>query len=145
VFTHRTLTIAAAVVALATPLAAPAAQIAYTSSPVAINDCNVSSTTQTIAGSPYVTLEIPQRNLAYDFVNHGSVPATKVTLIVDDGSSSRRIEDRGTFSPGVRIDRRLFDATASYDGAAKCSIAEVQFADGSAWQAANLNVASAQH
>jgi hypothetical protein len=144
VFTYRNLSVAAAIVAFGTPLAASAQQTAYTASPVAIGACSVSSTTETIAGQPYFTLTIPQRNLSFSFVNNGKVPATKVTLVVDDGASPRQIEDRGTFSPRVRIDRRLYDATAANDGPATCTVAEVQFSDGSSWHAENVNLAKAQ-
>jgi hypothetical protein len=138
---HRNLSIAAAVVAFGLPLTASAQQTAYTAAPVNVGACEVSSIDEHVGGTGYFTLDLPQRNLHLSFTNTGKVPATKVSFLVNDGTS-HQIDDRGTFSPGATIDREIRDTTAS-EGSAQCTVADVQFADGSSWHATNVNLAKA--
>jgi len=138
---HRNLSIAAAIVAFGLPLTASAQQTAYTAAPVTVGACEVSSIVERVGGPGYFTLDLPQRNLHLSFTNTGKVPATKVSFVVNDGTS-HQIDDRGTFTPGATIDREIRDSAAS-EGAAQCSVADVQFADGSSWHATNVNLAKA--
>lgn len=134
--------LAAAVLALsATPLAASAQQTAYSTSPVSIAACNVSTHLDGYSAGWYSN-PISTQNLSYRFVNNGAVPATKVTLLVKDDTGTRSIEDNGTFSPGVAIDRNLADGAGYQGGNLNCQVSSVQFADGSSWQSNTANVAT---
>jgi len=80
--------------------------------------------------------------LDLSFVNNGNVAATKVTFLLDGGA--RRIEDRGTFAPGVTI-KREDAAGIGYNDLSRenVTVSEVDFADGTSWHAPEAsNVAS---
>ncbi len=140
---HNKLSIAAAILALsAAPLAASAQQTAYSSSPVAVGACNLTSESTPFSAGWYST-QFSQEDLGYSFVNNGRVPATKVTLLVKGASSTREIEDRGTFTPGVTIDRNIVDGAGNQEGNAACEVSAVEFADGTSWHAGSTHVASA--
>jgi hypothetical protein len=143
VFSHRTISAAAAIAVLGTPLAASAQQTAYSVSPVAVAACNISSASHSIGVPSFASFDVSEHYLNVNFVNNGKVPATNVTFVIDDGSSPAQIVDRGSFTPGVQIAHQIREAYASNEGPAKCSVADVQFADGTSWHAANVNVAKA--
>jgi hypothetical protein len=143
VFTHRNLSLAAVGLLLAAPAAASAQQTAYSTSPVTVKACNVSVSDAPYSAGPYsisAGYGIAHRSLELSFVNTGNVPASKVTFLVNDGGKSQQIEDRGTFTPGIRIDRDLSDVALG--NSANCSVAEVDFADGTSWRSGASNVAA---
>jgi len=142
VLSHRNLLTTAAVAALsAIPLSAVAQQTAYTTAPVAVKALHVNVGIASVAAAyDSNPVSFAPSTLDFSFVNNGNVAATKVTFLVD---GTRSIEDRGTFAPGVTINRE--DAAGYGDlGRAQITVSEVDFADGSSWHApGSSNLASA--
>jgi hypothetical protein len=124
---------AAAAMIVAIPALASAQSVSYsTSSPVAITSFDVD---QSLSGTS--NDEPPQfiaSGLALQFINKSNVPVTTVKFLVNDGRFTQSIVDKGTFSPGVQI-KHTFAIDGVIDALpnAKCSVTEVDFADGSAW------------
>ena len=74
--------------------------------------------------------------VAVTFVNHAPVVATSVTFRVRYDYHTELIEDRGKFSPGVKIQatfREFVGANYFRDLPDICEIVRVRFADGSVW------------
>jgi hypothetical protein len=73
------------------------------------------------------------------------VPATRVKLALKDGDYTQDITAKGTFTPGIRIDQTFAaDTNANAAADATCRVAEVDFADGTAWHASPQDVAQTQ-
>jgi hypothetical protein len=131
---------AAAAMLVATPALASAEIVSYsTPSPVAITSFSVNESyaSGTIGGD---VLEPPQfipNGITVKFVNKSNVPATAVTFSLRDGTYSQSIVDKGIFSPGTQI-KHTFGIDAGLDPFpnATVNVAEVDFADGSAWHTA---------
>ncbi|MDQ2858970.1 MAG: hypothetical protein M3R53_10020 [Candidatus Eremiobacteraeota bacterium] len=134
---------AAAAIVMALPVVAAAQNVAYTTSPVAVTSCSVNETY--LGGLPYggapqhyVTSGI---NLSY--VNKSNVAAKTVKILMNDGDRTQTLVASGTFAPGVEIERNFSaNGATSAQQNANCNVAEVDFADGSAWHAAPRNVAT---
>jgi hypothetical protein len=131
-FSLRTLTAAASFAALAAaPLAASALQV---TPPVAVTSCQA----DVQAISP-ITAYAPNPwqggNVRLSFVNTTPVTATNVELLLAYNGTEERIDTAGTFSPGIQIARDA--AIAPYVSAndVTCSVAKVQFSDGTSWSA----------
>lgn len=128
---------AATALLAATPALANADVISYsTSSPVAITSFRINESLASIGngddgGSPqFIT-----NGVTLTFVNRSNIPATSVIFRLGDGKYSQSIVDTGTFSPAAQITHTFLDRG---DGSnaftnATVSVAEVDFADGSAW------------
>jgi len=133
---------AAAAIVMALPVVA-AQNVAYSTSPVAVTSCSVNETY--LGGIPsggapqqYVT-----SGFSLSYVNKSNVEAKTVKILVNDGDRTQSLVANGTFAPGVEIER---DFSANGETSVRqnlsCNVAEVDFADGSAWHAAPRNVAT---
>jgi hypothetical protein len=74
------------------------------------------------------------------FMNHAPSAATEVDLKVTAIYKTQLITIKGTFTPGVRIDKFLSDTVFTglnyfRDEPDECAIVRVKLADGSAWMA----------
>jgi hypothetical protein len=132
--------VAAAALLAAVPTLASAQTVAFGNSPVALTSCSVTTAydPSEFRGPLQLMLTRVQESsdVALGYINKASVPATAVTFVVNDGSHTQRIVARGTFAPNVQIDRTVeADARIDWHDDAHCRVAEVQFADGSAWHA----------
>jgi hypothetical protein len=138
----RNVSLGTTIAALGLSAAASGAETAYSQSPIAITACAGSAATLSNLRQPYFQLDVTQSTLDVNFTNNGTAPAIEVTFLVSDGRSGRRIDDRGSFSPGVPIAHRLLSPYWSDTSALTCTVAAVHFADGTAWQSPTANVAS---
>lgn len=130
----RTFAIVALMAAATPALAAqaPATDTALSmsmSAPVALTGCNAQ------IGAPDVAFAQPMPSVySVSFVNHGRATATNVAIDVTDGRVTRRFDDRGRFSTNVGIDNvTAFQNFDRASGKPSCSIARVDFADGTVW------------
>jgi hypothetical protein len=135
---------AAAALFIASPALASAQSVAYSNSPVSVTSCSVAADNTTPSridfpiafGGPASFYGSNQQAYALSYVNKGAVPATAVVLALSDGNGTQNVISKGTFAPGVQIARNF---TATAQGAARenasCSVAEVDFADGTSWKA----------
>jgi hypothetical protein len=139
---NRTLKLfAAAALIVATPALADAKIVAYsTSSPVVITSFSADElyAPGSIGGeateSPQFISKLDSGYIALKFVNKSNVPATTVKFLVNNGRYTRSIVDEGTFSPGTQIKHSFaVDSGVSELSSATCKVAEVDFADGTAW------------
>jgi hypothetical protein len=123
---RRTLSIVASLglVALA-PVAATANDTSFGSAPVSVSACDTDTTIAT--ESPYAVPRLSS-NLHYGFVNNAGVAAQTVTLNVSSNGQSSNIIERGTFSPGVRIDRDVDAYANTFSGPVTCRVTQVNFA-----------------
>jgi hypothetical protein len=125
---HSTIarTLLATSIALAAPLAANAAPTApvlalASSAPIAVSDINFQTTNQQNPGF-----------LSLAFKNTSNVAASEVVFELDEnGHYSRKIDDVGTFAPGVTIKHGYFDFSTASDQDVK--VIKVQFVDGTTW------------
>lgn len=109
--------------------------LALNAAPVQLQECRVTTpmpglVDRAMPAQPLVN------GVAVTFVNHGSVAATDVTFRVRYDYRTDTIEQRGNFSPGVKIQATLQDFIgANYfrDLPDICEIVRVRFADGSSW------------
>jgi hypothetical protein len=126
------LTLAPALTALAATLAVSTSPTPPAQYPIAVTRCDI---VQNVIPFPYDAGAFPGTNtLDVSFVNHAPVAAKDVRIVVTFQGSTETIDDRGTFSQNVAIDH-TFDPSAGFgSGAAQCSVASAQFADGSVWQ-----------
>jgi len=136
---------AAVAIIVATPTLASAQSVAYGTSPVAITSCgfNESYESGMIGGELAMAPQFVASSIALNFVNKSGVPATSVTFLVNDGKNTQGIVDKGTFRSGVQIKHSF--AAGSAIGTfsnATCNVAEVDFADGSAWHVARGDLAN---
>lgn len=65
------------------------------------------------------------------FINAGSKPISSVAFAVDEDGTTSTIVERGTFSPGVAIERYWRGDRSLQD--VSCSVNSVLFADGTSW------------
>jgi hypothetical protein len=126
----------------ATPTLASAQSVVYSTTPIAITSCSVNESYE-----PGMNLDsAPQFiaiGIALKFVNKSGIPATTVTFLVNDGQYTQSIVDKGTFSPGVQIKHDFaVDSDTSTLSDVTCKVAEVDFADGSAWHIARGDIAN---
>ena len=126
------LTFAPALTALAATLAVSTTPSTPAQYPIGVTRCNVVTLVPAlpvdggISSSAVNTLEV-------SFVNHAPVAAKDVRITVNFAGATQTIDDRGTFSPNVAIEH-TFAPIGFGDGAAQCSVASVDFADGTNWQ-----------
>jgi hypothetical protein len=99
--------------------------------PVRVESCQVTTPIVSIANnavnnaSPVVTAG----SVRIRFVNTSGQPVTHVDFALNDGAT---IDDAGTFSPGVTIDKTI----ALWDFQAQsCDIADATLSDGQTWTA----------
>jgi len=125
--------VAVAVVA-AVPALACAQTISYGAAPVSVTSC---ATSETASGGPISFAGQMIRttdSIDLGYVNTSTIAAASITFLVNDGNRQSSITARGSFAPGVHINRS-FDATNDgVNAAAACKVAEVRFVDGSVWQ-----------
>jgi hypothetical protein len=69
--------------------------------------------------------------LSFEFENTSDVTATKVVFEVNGSAYFRRINDVGTFKPGVAIKHAFLDYVSTPDQ--QVTVEEVDFADGTSW------------
>ncbi len=127
--------VAATATIAATPVLAQAQTVAYgTSSPVEIVAVGTSAHHVAWTGAT----NVDPGSITLRFVNRSAVPATSVTFVVNKGGDSRSIIDKGSFGPGTLIEE-TFDKYVGWSdfSTATWAVAEVNFADGTAWHAAH--------
>jgi hypothetical protein len=84
-----------------------------------------------------------QGEVRMTFVNQALVPATEVDFnLSSHGQVLGTYADRGTFSPGVKIDRFFTTQETARDQ--KIAIATVKFADGTVWNSDDATPARIQ-
>jgi hypothetical protein len=112
--------------------------VAFGNGPIAITSFHIDESYQAgVAGGELDPASQPGiESVRLKFTNTGVVPATVVKFVVSDDRATRVIVDKGTFSPGVQIDHNFVTG----DGQdvrpnVTCTVAEVDFADGSSWRA----------
>jgi hypothetical protein len=127
---------------VAAPSLAKAQIVAYsTSAPVEITSFSIDEryAAGTIGGeaaaAPQFVAQLDSGYIELRFVNKSNVPATTVKFVVNKGQYRRSIVDEGSFTPGVQIKHTFAAVDVSELSNATCEIAEVDFADGSAWHA----------
>ncbi len=134
--------LAAAAVIAAAPQAANAQAVAYGSSsaPVQVKAFDVdwdylpNPIGSTGAEAPQFIAQLNSGRVALTFVNTSNVPATAVKFIVNTGEQMQNIVDKGTFTSNVPIEHTFpIDRGTRASSTATCTIAEVDFADGSVW------------
>ncbi len=130
---------AAAATIAATPMLAEAQTVVYgTSSPVEILPFDAS--VHTIAWTGAANYD--PGSITLRFVNRSAVPAKSVTFVVNAGGDNRSIIDKGIFRPGVLVEHTFDKYVDSSDfSTVTYAIAEVDFADGTAWHAAHTDFA----
>ena len=141
---------AALAIIAATPTVASARSVVYGTSPVAITSCSVnesydpgmeldSALGMNLGSAP----QLVPSSVALTFVNTSEVPATTVAVSVTDGHSMLSIVDKGSFRPGAQIkhDFALGSGTSTLSDV-RCKVAEVDFADGTAWHVADGDTAA---
>ncbi len=136
------LTSLAAATLTAAPLVASAQQTAYAVSPVSVNTCTLN------AGdilTPYPSTVRNSAGLNVSFTNTSSAPIAGVEIVANYNGQTETIDDRGTFAPNavVNHDLAMFRDAVYSGGAAACSVAKVDFADGSSWAAPASSIPSA--
>ena len=143
---NRILHIAAAAASLlALPAVASAQTLGYgNAAPVALESCSFAASgtprdydVPLAFGGP-LRFHGPQTadTIALGYTNNGNVSATAVRFVLDDGKSTQSVIAKGTFAPGVRIDKSFVAKNnENVASTATCSVAEVRFADGTAWHA----------
>jgi hypothetical protein len=76
------------------------------------------------------TLDFP-RSLRIAFTNDNNSRATEVVFaVLNRGSVAKRLDDVGSFTPGVAIDHTFANQSGGIQAVA---VAQVKFADGSVW------------
>jgi hypothetical protein len=104
-------------------LAAPAAAVAQSQDPIAIQSVHS-------VGTEYNSYAPGVVNVA--FRNDGASVVREVTFLVTDSAGNQAtVQDVGTFSPGVTIHDNL--RVAKLGDSATVRVVEVQYADGSTW------------
>ncbi len=131
---------AAAAIIAGTPGLAPAQNGAYTvKAPITITSFHINDSYafDTIGTDLDRAPQLVPSDFSVKFINTGNVTATAVTFSIDTGRSNQILVDKGTFSRGVPI-KRDFSIADGVDtlSSATCTVTEVDFADGSVWQAA---------
>ncbi len=130
---------AATAMLVAIPALASAQTISYGTSPVAVTACNshesYDATAFSGARSYGVAPIVASNDVAIDYINNGSVPATSVTFVFNAGNRTQNVVANGSFAPGVKIERTLAAGNGGEDRDLTCAVAHVQFADGSVWNA----------
>jgi hypothetical protein len=98
--------------------------------PINIATCSVDPVV-TQSGGDVITQEIIATQIHVSFTNAGSKPISSVAFAVDEDGTTTTIVERGTFSPGVAIER-YWRGDRSLQ-AVSCSVNAVLFADGTSW------------
>jgi hypothetical protein len=109
--------------------------IALNATPVELQDCRVTTPLGGMSDRPAPAQPLVS-GVAVTFVNHAAVAATDVTFRVRYDYHTENIDDRGTFTPGVKIQASFkYFVGANYfrDLPDICEIVRVRFADGSTW------------
>jgi hypothetical protein len=138
---------AAAALLVATPSLAAAQTVALRGSTVSLTACNVNESFEGLGfNGPYsfrTGVPQPTTDIALSYVNKANVPAKNITFAVKDGAYTQNIVAKGMFAPGVQIDKSFTaDSEIGARPDAACTVAEVDFADGSVWHAAHADVVS---
>ncbi len=126
------LALAPALTALAATLAVntnPTPQAQY---PIGVTRCDVIQNTYVLPEGG-ICPQLNSRQIS--FVNHAPVAAKDVKFVVNYAGASETIDERGTFSPDVAIEKSFAPSADLFgNGAANCSVASVTFADGTTWR-----------
>ncbi len=134
---------AAAAIVMALPVVAAAQSVAYSTSPVALTSCSVNESF--MPGLPFggPPQQFVASGISLSYVNKSNVAAKTVKIVLNDGDRTQSLVATGTFAPGVEIERN-FAANGATNARqnASCNVAEVDFADGSAWHSAPGSVAT---
>lgn len=140
--------LAAAAMIVATPAVARAQIVAYdtASSPIVITGLSLKPAYAPAAIGGEAT-EAPQFITALDsgyitlkFVNTRKVAATRVTFSASNGRYMQNIVDKGTFSSGVQINHTFAIISGLSElSSANWKVAEVDFADSTAWHSTDLD------
>jgi hypothetical protein len=104
----------------------------FINAPIAVLACSY-ITSQTSFNEDGVSAPHAWVRIAY--ANTASMPIRSVRFDVGNGRVRQTVDDAGTFSPLVVISHDLAAAPDAFlNGAQKCSIDEVTYADGSHWK-----------
>jgi hypothetical protein len=137
---------AAGLLLAAAPAAASAQSVSYSTAPVTLTSCRTATTYDpaSFTGLSELTPANLQQTqgVALSYVNTAPVPATSVTFIFTDGGKTRRVVARGSFAHDVQIDRTIDADVSTGNANAECRVADVQFADGTAWHADRRDLVS---
>ena len=116
-------------IAAATPDGVPAA------SPVTVTGCDQYSTIIPLMGRG-PSGQVRYKLLEIAFVNRSSMTARHVRFAVGGGANAEIVDAFGKFSTGIPIVRDFEPANDdTVSGPGNCSIALVEFSDGSSWRA----------
>jgi hypothetical protein len=118
-----TATLGAAVLLAAAPALASAAD--SQTSPIRLDNVQIFTT-------PSPEVDYYPGSADVSFTNDSDVPATRIQFaLVANGVVLDRINDVGSFAPGVTVKHHFADSDSTPDQ--KVAVAEVTFADGSIW------------
>jgi hypothetical protein len=98
--------------------------------PINIATCTVDPVVMQTSGDATFQ-EIIATQIHLSFTNLGSKPISSVAFAVDEDGTTSTIVERGTFSPGIAIER-YWRGDRSLQAVA-CSVNSVLFADGTSW------------
>jgi hypothetical protein len=126
-----------ALAALATDLAAPVSaqtQTAFSNAPISVQGFTAASQFMPLGRESVdgVGFGPAGSNVTIAFLNTANVPATSVTFVVQSGSQTQILVDKGTFSPGTRI-VHTFDESPFFADTTSVRVQGVTFADGNTW------------
>jgi len=110
--------------------------LALNAAPITLLDCRVTTPMPGAMADAVAPAQPLVNGVAVTFVNHAHVAAKSVTFRVRYDYHTESIDDRGTFSPGVKIHASLkYFLGANYfrDLPDICEIVGATFADGSVW------------
>ncbi|MBD5635665.1 MAG: hypothetical protein IAI49_14425 [Candidatus Eremiobacteraeota bacterium] len=136
--THLQLAAAVALLSGA-PLAASADQLAFTAHPVALQSVNNDESFLSVPYGPRLYMD----GLSVRFTNGSNVTANDVDFTVTRDGQTQIVSEKGSYAPGVSIERVLARETTSLPAAnATVTISKVEFVDGSSWTPEAGRVAS---
>jgi S1-C subfamily serine protease len=119
----------------------PAPETGSQGPPVTVNDCSI------LYRYSYGRAFVAPRGLKIEFTDESSKPVDLVTFAVTSNIGSATIRDVGEVDPGVETTHqfRQFDRTQLYGNPdVSCTVAAVQFTDGTVWQAGTNPAASTE-
>jgi hypothetical protein len=101
---------------------------------VALTACRLESVLLSTS-SPYANVQPSTTNLYYRFVDTTPQPVRIVEVDVRYDGQTRHFIDKGTFRPGVAVERNFDGHRHGPQGPLMCRISRVVLLDGTAWTA----------
>jgi hypothetical protein len=105
--------------------------------PVSVQSCAVHADNNAAAAflSPFNPIPWLSTDLLLSFVNNTPLSATHVEFLITYDGQIDRVESFGTFAPGTRVYRTTSLPPFIDPSHVSCSVARVDFGDGSSWNA----------